>query len=275
MGLGIAGMVNEKHKTSVPKENDQIGRECFMQSKIILRMALAVLAMLFTSTVFASEWASYDELGNLEHGKKIFTEGKGDVPPCNSCHGPAGLGDDSMGTPRLAGQGFNYIVKQLEDFGSDKRKDETMYIMNTNAKGLNEQDRRDVAAYVASLPKDAKGSDLKAVKDLGTVQVGTRYLGKSLVMYGAPNRGIPACHSCHGFNGRGAYPVYPMIGNQKYVYLVNQLKNWHSGARANDPLSQMQKVASKLTDEDIYNVATYLTTAPRTTGGNNLIPVQR
>lgn len=246
-----------------------------MQLKIKSRTVLAVLAMLSASVAYASEWVSYDELGNLEHGKKIFTEGKGDVPACNSCHGPDGMGNDSMGTPRLAGQGFNYIVKQLTDFGSDKRKDETMFIMNTNAKGLTKQDRRDVAAYVASLPKNVTGSNLKEVKELGTVKLGTRYLGKSLVMYGAPSRGIPACHSCHGYNGRGAYPVYPMIGNQKYVYLVNQLKNWHSGARANDPLAQMRKVASKLTEEDILNVATYLTTAPRTTGGNNLIPVQR
>lgn len=246
-----------------------------MQTKIKLGMAFAILAMLSASTVYASEWASYDELGNLENGKKIFNEGKGDVPACNSCHGPEGLGDDAMGTPRLAGQGFAYIVKQLEDFGSDKRKDETMYIMNTNAKGLSEQDRRDVASYVASLPKDAKGSDMNAVKELGTVPVGQRYLGKSMVQHGAPSRGIPACHSCHGFNGRGAYPVYPMIGNQKYVYLVNQLKNWRSGARANDPLGQMRNVASKMTEDDIHNVATYLTTAPRTTDGNDIVPVQR
>jgi cytochrome c553 len=246
-----------------------------MQSKIKLRMAIAVLAMLSASVVYASEWVNYDELGNQENGKKIFTEGKGDVPACNSCHGPDGMGDDAMGTPRLAGQGFAYVVKQLEDFGADKRKDETMYIMNSNAKGLSEQDRRDVASYVSSLPKDASGSDVKAVKELGTVPMGKRYLGKSLAQHGAPSRGIPACHSCHGYNGRGAYPVYPMIGNQKYVYLVNQLKNWRSGARANDPLGQMRKVASKLTDEDIHNVATFLTTAPRTTMGNDIVPVQR
>ena len=238
-------------------------------------LAAAALTMMSASAVFANEFIPYESMGDIANGKKIFNEGKGDVPACNTCHGPEALGDDSMGTPRLAGQGFAFIVKQLEDFATDKRTDTTMFIMNTNAKGLSEQDRKDVAAFVASLPKDAAGSDLKAVKELGSVPVGTRYLGKSIAQFGAPDRGIPACHSCHGFNGRGAYPVYPMIGNQKYVYLVNQLMKWRDGSRANDPLSQMQKVARKLTDDDIHNVASFLTTAPRTTDGNNMVPEQR
>lgn len=246
-----------------------------MQRRTKLGAALAALTILSVSAVSASEMVSYDSLGNLDNGKKIFNEGKGDVPACNSCHGEDAMGDDAMGTPRLAGQGFAFLTKQLADFAADKRMDTTMYIMNTNAKGLTEQDRKDVAAYASSLPKDAPGSDMKAVKELGSTPTGTRYLGKALAQYGAPDRGIPACHSCHGFNGRGAYPVYPMIGGQKYVYIVNQLKNWRDGSRANDPMAQMQVVARKLTDDDIYNVASYLTTAPRTTVGNSTVPEQR
>jgi cytochrome c553 len=246
-----------------------------MQQSNKLRMATAALAIMSASAVFASDFIPYEQMGDVANGKKIFAEGKGDVPACNTCHGQDALGDDAMGTPRLAGQGFNFIVKQLEDFASDKRTDTTMFIMNNNAKGLSEQDRRDVAAYAASLPKDAPGSDIAQVKELGSVPVGTRYLGKSLAQHGAPERGIPACHSCHGFNGRGAYPVYPMIGNQKYVYMVNQLKKWRDGSRANDPMAQMQKVAQKLTDDDIHNVAMFLTTAPRTTDGNDHVPEQR
>jgi cytochrome c553 len=180
-----------------------------------------------------------------------------------------------MGTPRLASQGFNFVLKQLEDFASDKRMDTTMFIMNTNAKGLSPEDRRNVAAYVASLEGPDKGSNMSEVKELGTVPVGVRYLGKSLAQYGAPDRGVPACHSCHGYNARGAFPVYPRLANQKYVYLVNQLKKWRDGSRANDPMDQMQAVARKLSDEDIYNVATFLTTAEQTTIGNSRIPEQK
>ena len=246
-----------------------------MGRSIKITAMLAGAAMLTATGSFASEVKSYSDFGNLDNGKAIFTNGKGDVPACTSCHGNEGLGDDAMGTPRLAGQGFNFLAKQLEDFAADKRMDTTMFIMNTNAKGLSAQDRKDVAAYAASLGGPKSGSDMKAVKELGSVPVGVRYLGKGLAQYGSYERGIPACHSCHGYNGRGAYPVYPRLANQKYVYLVNQLKKWRDGSRANDPMSQMQKVAQKLTDEDIYNVATFLTSAEETTMGNSRVPEQK
>lgn len=225
------------------------------------------------ATLFAASaaFASGGSHGNIENGKNIFMNGKGDVPACNSCHGQDALGDDAMGTPRLAGQGYVFLLKQLEDFATDKRMDTTMFIMNTNAKGLSAEDRADVAAYAASLSKDLVSSDMAQVKELGN-PVGVRHLGKSLVMYGATDRGIPSCYSCHSYNGRGSAPVYPMIGGQKYVYLINQLKKWRDGSRANDPMGQMRAVAKNMTDEDIHNAATYLTSAPRTTMGNGRVP---
>jgi len=232
--------------------------------------ASAVATLFAASAAFASG-DSHGSHGNIENGKTIFMNGKGDVPACNSCHGKDGMGDDAMGTPRLAGQGYSYIVKQLEDFATDKRMDTTMFIMNTNAKGLTSEDRMDVAAYVNSLSKDLVSSDMAQVKELGN-PVGVRHLGKSIVMYGATDRGITSCYSCHGYNGRGSARVYPMIGGQKYVYLTNQLKKWRDGSRANDPMGQMRAVAKNLTDEDINNVATYLTSAPRTTVGNARVP---
>ena len=243
-----------------------------MQRYTKLGKAVAILAMVSASSAFASDVIPYNQLGNLDNGKKIFTEGKNDVPACTSCHGEDAMGDDAMGTPRLSGQGFNFLVKQLEDFATDKRMDTTMYIMNNNAKGLSDQDRRDVSAYAASLSKSGGGSDLKAVQELGSTPVGQRHLGKSLAQYGATDRGIPACHSCHAYNGRGAFPVYPMLSKQKYVYMVNQMKKWRDGSRANDPMGQMRAVAKNLSDQDIYNVAAFLTTAPRTTVGNSTIP---
>jgi cytochrome c553 len=233
----------------------------------LITKASVVAALLVTSSAFAGSG-----MGNAANGKTIFMNGKGDVPACSSCHGQTAMGDDAMGTPRLAGQVYTFIVKQLSDFASDKRQDTTMYTMNTNAKGLSEQDWHDVAAYVSSLDRmDLDSSDMKQVKELGN-PVGTRHLGKAIAVYGSGERGIPACHSCHGYNGRGAAPMYPMIGGQKYVYLVNQLKKWREESRTNDPMGQMRAVAKKMTDEDIYNVATYLTSAPRTTMGNSRVP---
>jgi len=209
--------------------------------------------------------------GDLENGKKIFTEGKGAVPACTSCHGEDGMGNDMMGTPRLAGQVSQFLVKQLEDFANDKRMDTTMYVMNANAKAMSLQDRVDVAIYVNSLPADGNYSNLDELKANGT-QVGLPYLGKIVVNFGIEEKGVPACKSCHGFNGRGVDPLFPKLNKQKYVYLVNQLKKWRDGSRANDPMSQMQIVARNLSDADINNAAAYLAAAPETTMGNTRTP---
>lgn len=237
-----------------------------------MRIIKTIVAMAAVSALLAGQ-AMASSMGNAANGKTIYEQGKGEVPACNSCHGPEGAGDDSMGTPRLAGQGFAFIAKQLNDFASDKRMDTTMFVMNANAKGLSEEDRRDVAAYVSGLElaSEASASSMDQVKELGN-PVGVRYLGKALAQYGAPERGIPACHSCHGFNARGAAPIYPRLANQRYVYLVKQLKSWRDGSRANDLMAQMRKVAKNMTDDDIHNVATFLTSAPLTTVGNSRVP---
>ncbi|CAH1385782.1 c-type cytochrome [Candidatus Nitrotoga sp. M5] len=202
---------------------------------------------------------------NPANGKIIFNEGKGDVPACMSCHGENALGNDDMGSPRLANIGYVYLVKQLSDFAADRRVPSGMgMVMNGFAKELSEQDHRDVAAFVDSLPRKFEPSDLKVLKEDGH-EVGKTYLGKLLAHSGVEGK-VASCYSCHGFNGRGADPMFPAIGNQKYVYLVNQLKSWRDGTRSNDPVvggvNMMQAVAKTLTDDDIYNVAAYLSSAP-------------
>ncbi len=250
----------------------------------IVSAAAVMMGVLAPTGAFASDAFYPKGDGNKANGEKIFKEGKGDVPACMTCHGEDGSGNDDMGTPRIAGQFFTFLLKQLEDFASDKRTDTTMFVMNANAKGLSPQDRRDVATYLAARKIDFKGSDLKALEANGQA-VGLEFKGRALVEFGSPQRndgfpnslgskgpGAPACKSCHGYAGGGAPPVYPMIGKQRYVYLVNQLKKWREGSRANDPLGQMQAVARKLSDEDIHNAAAYLTGANELTMGNSRTP---
>ncbi len=236
-----------------------------MRRYLILMSAMAFVAGALVPTTAMSVAMYSKGDGNVSNGKTIFEQGKGDVPACNSCHGVDGTGDDNMGTPRLSGQGFTFLLKQLEDYATDKRMDETMFIMNSNAKGLTPQDRRDVATYLSNKHVDFKGSDLKELAANG-VAVGKTNFGKSLVEIGSP--GLSACKSCHGFAGRGAPPVYPVLLNQRYVYLVNQLKKWRDGSRANDPIGQMRAIARKMSDDDINNAAAYLTSASRSTPGN-------
>lgn len=226
----------------------------------------AVAMLAFSGAIFAEEGAV---TANVTNGKNIFENGKGDaVPACQSCHGEKAMGNDGMGAPRLANIGYVYIVKQLTNYAEDKRKDLTMDQMNGIAKGLSAQDKRDLAAYENSFPREVELSDLGALKADGKV-IGETYKGQILVRYGVAGK-APACMSCHGFNGRGADPVYPKIGQQKYVYLVNQLTHWRDESRANDPIGQMRKVAKNLSDEDINNVAAFLSQAGDSTLGNGM-----
>ncbi len=218
---------------------------------------------------------------NIANGKNIFENGKpaAGVAACASCHGEKAMGHDSMGTPRLADIGYVYVIKQLTNFAEDKRTPQGLgAVMNGFAKSLSVQDKRDIAAYVNSFPKPNKSelSDLAALKKSGQ-PVGEAYKGKILVRYGGK---VSACQTCHGFDGRGAGPIYPKIGQQRFVYLINQLHDWRDGAndpkadpahgRVNDPMGQMRDIARNLTDEDINNAATYLSQAEDSTPGDGM-----
>lgn len=238
-------------------------------SKLVVCCSAAAM-LAFSGVSFAAEGAV---TANVTNGKNIFENGKADgsVAACSSCHGDKAMGNDGMGTPRLSHLGYAYVVKQLTNFAEDKRVPEGLgAVMNGFAKALSEQERRDVAAYVNTIAKSDEPSDLAALKAGGTT-VGEAYKGKLVALYGDGSVGkIPACVSCHGYNGRGADPVYPKIGQQKFVYLVSQLNAWRAGTRTNDPMGQMRAVAKNLTDADIVNVATYLTLAPESTEGGGM-----
>jgi cytochrome c553 len=234
-------------------------------------LAGVVVLFSFVSLAHAMEDAGFPG-AVIENGKKIFNEGKGDVPACTTCHGAGGWGLEALGAPRLAGIGFPYVVKQLSDLAGGKRVPAGAgAVMPGFASGLSEQERRDVAGYVNTLSGPPELSDLKELKESGTT-IGERYLGQAIVKYGVLGK-VSACVSCHGYNGRGAAPMFPVIGQQKYTYLVAQLNSWRDGSRANDPYAMMRKTAHDLTDADIANIATFLATAPITTGGNTIVPV--
>lgn len=242
-----------------------------MLSKLAMASWGAVAMLAFSSASFADAGAV---TVNVTNGKNIYENGKPDagVPACATCHGDKAMGNDAMGSPRLADIGYTYIVKQLTNFADDKRTDNIMMQMNTIAKGLTVQERRDLAAYENSFPRNSELSDLQALKDDGKT-IGVAYKGEEIVKYGLERNGkkiASACVTCHQYNGRGAAPIYPKIGQQKYTYLVSQLMAWRSAERKNDPMGQMREVAKNLTDDDINNVAAFLSQAPDSTSGDGM-----
>jgi len=257
--------------------------------RIIITASFVAIAACFVApaTVSAGE-----ALGNIDKGRVIYQFGKGDdVPACSGCHAEDGLGSDDVGSPRLAYQIDTYVLKQLADFASGARTDDTMYQMNDISKALTEQDMKDVASYVHTLKTPYIGSNLDQLRRDGA-EVGDPAKGKMIAEYGSLTAGIPACESCHGFHGRSAGRMYPAIGGQNYVYLQHELESFRNGgktygsktltkdeiankednARTNDFMGQMRAVAKNLSDEDIMNLAAFLTLAKPTTPGNPRSP---
>ncbi len=234
------------------------------KSTLIISSWLILLsATLQTQTVLAGDPPA-NIRADIASGETIFNEGKGDASACIGCHGMAALGSDMMGAPRLANIGQVYIVKQLGNFAAAERVPEGMgAVMLGVGAALSEQDRRDVAAFLDNLPNEVEPSDLKSLAAEGT-KVGKVDAGKQIVTKGIKGK-VPACQDCHGFNGRA--PHIPMINQQKYVYLVNQLTGFKNSTRTNDPkvgsVGIMQGIAKKLSEENIADIAAFLSTAPR------------
>jgi cytochrome c553 len=231
-------------------------KSTFMFSSWLMLSAVT----LQSQAIFAAD-APANLRADVANGQKIYNEGKGDATACGGCHGEKALGMDAMGAPRLANIGQTYVLKQLVDYAAGKRNDAGMGSpMNGIARALNEQDRLDVAAYLDSLEYVTEPSDLKALAADGG-KIGDPKNGKVIMTKGIKPR-VPACQDCHGLSGRASN--IPAIHQQKYVYLVNQLTLYRDSSRINDQKIYkdgiMRGIANKLSDENIADIAAYLST---------------
>jgi len=172
-------------------------------------------------------------------------DGKAKSATCSACHGMDG--NSMVPTfPKLAGQHASYIEKQLANFKAGDRKDPTM---NGMAAALSEQDMADLAAYFSSNTA-AIGSAANAEKAA---------VGQKLFQGGDKAKGISACMACHGPNGAGNPGAkFPALRGQHNAYVIKALKDFRSGARANDMNSMMRDIAAKMSDSDIEAVAEYI-----------------
>lgn len=64
------------------------------------------------------------------------------------------------------------------------------------------------------------------------------------------------CAACHGADGNSGSPANPKLAQQHPEYLVKQLREYKAGVRKN---AIMQGMAASLSDEDMKNIAFWLT----------------
>jgi cytochrome c553 len=171
------------------------------------------------------------------------------VAACAGCHGAKGEGNAAANFPRLAGQGAEYMTRQLEHFASGKRNNP---IMAPIAKGLTPAQRGAVSAYYAALESPAAPGANPAG--------GAAERGRVLAEAGDEKLGLQACANCHGPAGRGEPPVFPYLAGLAPGYLGASLNDWKSGARDTDPSGQMREIGKRLQADDIAALAAYFST---------------
>lgn len=172
--------------------------------------------------------------------------GKSKALTCGACHGADGNSVNPE-WPSIAGQHALYTYEQLKAFKSGLRVNA---LMSGQAMMLSDQDMRDLAVYFESQTRAAK-----AVANPATVDK-----GRSLYLGGDRESGASACIACHGPNGTGNPAAnYPAIAGQYAVYTAKALRDYASGARKTDgPTKVMRDIASRLSEEDIKAVASYI-----------------
>lgn len=69
------------------------------------------------------------------------------------------------------------------------------------------------------------------------------------------------CGACHGMDGNTPImPAYPKLVGQNKEYLVAQMLDIKSGARANGQSVVMKGIMAMVSDEEIEAIADYITT---------------
>jgi len=227
--------------------------------RLILLSLFCLNALAIGSTSALAESADTQDANAPSLATEPFGDmeaGKTKAAVCGACHGRDGNSGIAM-NPKLAGQGAQYIYKQLMDFKSGARSNA---IMSGQAAALSEQDAKDIAAFYAAQETS-----------LGTVEKQYLELGQSLYRGGNPETGLPACIACHGPAGKGMSSAgFPALAGQHTQYTKDQLiafraagRGDHKGTKRSDPsvdsgIGMMQSIAAKMTDDEIEAVSSYI-----------------
>ena len=163
---------------------------------------------------------------------------------CSTCHGPRGI-STSPEFPILAAQRRGYLESQIDAFRKKTRSEKDAHdFMWGIAGNLDEKIISGVAVYYAEQPPaHARSGDPVLVAR-----------GKELFDKGVPERGIPACMSCHGANAEGMAD-FPRLAGQHEKYLVKQLNYIQSLVRT---APVMHGIVKELTPIEIQAVAAYV-----------------
>ncbi len=160
---------------------------------------------------------------------------------CAGCHGADGNGQTDGSTPRIAGQHYRVIAKQLVDYRRGKRWDFRMEARADSHHLAGPQDIADVAVHVAGLGNS-----------------GSRGIGSGQFVAAGRRLYDTHCLACHGDSAQGD-PArgIPRLAGQHYGYLMRQMYDAVDGRRVTLPKLHAQRIAP-LDFEQVRAIADYL-----------------
>lgn len=173
--------------------------------------------------------------------------------PCMACHGDQGRATSDGYYPRIAGKPAGYLYNQLLNF-RDGRRDYPMmtYLVERQSDAY----LRELARYFADrhvpYPPPQPSAAPAAVLARGA----------ALVRDGDAARQVPACAACHGERLTGVLPATPGLLGLSHDYLLGQLGAWRIGNRHAQAPDCMSEIVQRLTPDDLYAVAAWLSSQP-------------
>ena len=197
----------------------------------------------------AGRWRNVDGLKRVAPGAgfELGTRGSGTRPTEWHCSEPTG-NSVSPNFSNLAGQTEPYFVAQLNGFKSHGRRDPVGFeYMWGLSRSLTDEQIKELAAYYAGQspsvqPIEGKRSRFEA--------------GKTIFASGVADKGVPACSTCHGAEGKGN-ATFPRLAGQHADYLIKQLIVFRRiDERPEGGL--MKTVAHEMSKQNIEDVAGYL-----------------
>lgn len=217
-----------------------------------MKSVLAALVIAFLGLPLAQAKNDYHGLPPAGAAAK----GAPQAAVCAACHGSNGMATTTA-YPNLAGQKFNYILKELENFRSGARKNSIMSAMAmTILPSKDHANLKDIAAHFSELePMWAQ----EAAQPPAAAAPDQLALGKDIYQLGVAKKDIPSCAACHGLGGEGNAPMaIPALAGQHAAYVLTQLQQFASGARHNSPGHVMHMIARAMNAKQEAAVAAYV-----------------
>lgn len=226
----------------------------------------------------------------------VVRHGSGDpVQACSYCHLASGMGHPQ--SANLAGLPVDYFISQIADFKSGARKappmdsiakalsdddamqaaewfalllpspwvkvvesdtaPKTLVIVTRLRLPLPDGSTEPLGNRIIEVPEDpARALSYDPHSGfVAYVPMGSIAKGETLVKTGA-GKTLP-CSTCHGEALKGS-DLAPRIAGRSAIYIVRQLCNIQSGARAGAGVEPMKLVVAKLSEDDIVAIAAYV-----------------